>query len=132
MPPGPRGRDHFWDPGFRPDFFPLVSSSLTRHLFLILEGSEEEALGEEGEAGSSVSVNEGEHSLGVEGAPLFRLLLSSPPGVEPLPTPTSGVLPVIQKLLFGLASKDIHHQRPSTFLSLVPQSCPALRARSTK
>lgn len=71
---------------------PLVSSSLTWRL-LILEGSEEEASGEK-EVGSSVSEGGGEHSLGVEGAPLFRFLLSCAPRVESLPSSDSGVLPV--------------------------------------
>ena len=30
---GPKGCDQCWDPGFRLDFFPFISSSMTWHLF---------------------------------------------------------------------------------------------------
>lgn len=88
---GPRGVIRFGTQGSDLTSFSFIFSPMTWHLCSILEGSEEPSVEET--SSSSVSEDGGEHPLGVERMPppVFRLLLSSPSGVESLLIPISGV-----------------------------------------
>ena len=89
---GPRGVIRFGTQRSDLTSFSFISSPMTWHLCLILEGSEKPS-GEE-TSSSSVSEDGGEHPLGLERMPppVFRLLLSSPSGEESMLIPISGVL----------------------------------------